>query len=221
MAVNWDNVLTNTASFFTIVAAFGGSVIAIFYGRKANATVTAAAQRTTAGSIVLAVRPTVQATGLFKIRIQAPDQASVIVTEVLRSAQGPVFGKVWKNQAVFAKDSLMPGETLTSAIIFDVGAPTTELDGWMVGLAVDARRLPFGPASWDDRIYVAIPKPEADRHEPERGEDEKGEAARAYQPAQPRLRPEQVPPAAAAIDHGFIASIDIVADQTNSELRTD
>jgi hypothetical protein len=210
MAVNWDNVLSNTASFFTIVAAFGGSVGAIFYGRKANATVTAAAQRTTAGSVILAVRPMVQATGLFKIRIRSPNQASVVVTEVLRSAQGPGFGKVWANKAVFAKDSLMPGETLTSAILFDVGAPTTDLDGWMVGLAVDARRLPFGPASWDDRIYVAVPKPDADKHEPDKHEAEKGFAPEVGQPVQRRLRTDQVPPGAGAIDEGFIAATDIV-----------
>ncbi|MGH9077927.1 MAG: hypothetical protein ACRDY0_10830 [Acidimicrobiales bacterium] len=159
MAVDWNNVITDSASLAAVV---GGLAAAASYGRKANATVAATPQRLPDGHMILSVRPSVAVSGVLAIRIKNPDMAVVAVTEVVVTPAGLADGHQWTERAVFANNLVVSGETLTSTVVFDLGEPGTTVVGWRIGLAVNARRFWGGQWSWDDRVYVPLPLAGAD-----------------------------------------------------------
>ncbi len=166
IGLDWSTFLGDAASVATVLAAFGGSIVALLYGRKANATVTAIPQLRPDGRVLLAIRPTVAAAGVIRIPIKDPQGSVVHVTEVIEESGYLGTGKAWEAAVQFSSAYIVPGETLTTGLVVDVGILEQRVAGWRVYLVVGASRG-GGKSPWDDRIYVPIPKPDQPNPQPQ------------------------------------------------------
>jgi hypothetical protein len=163
LALAWssDFSIGNIASVVVVLGVFAGSTALLLYGRRAIVTVTATLVEAADHSMILQVRPSLQAVGQFKIKVDQSDESYVAVIEVLRTDQHLVLGKTRKVGTLFGKGFAIPGETLNSTVLFDLGIPPKEVDGWLVVISVGAQRIGSRQdKSWDDRIYVPVPKGE-------------------------------------------------------------
>ncbi len=159
------NVLTELAAVCAILAFLGGLVVGFLYSRKAIATVSAEVHATDEGTVV-AVRPSVKALGPFTFRFKDEDGAVAQVTPMLATEKGadPDDENAIKRNA-FPYDeednpqSVAPGETLTSSLIFRVEPFTPRLLGWLVSLNVASKGFIRHGLYWADRVFVPIAFP--------------------------------------------------------------
>jgi hypothetical protein len=198
LGVTVTDIIGDIGGVAGVIAGLGGSWFALMYGRKANATVTATAQLTPHLEVVLGVRPTVSGVGLFRTKLLGTSRLHV--TQVVSGPDGLSLGTPWMNTFEWPAPFIVPGETLSTEVVFDLGAARAEVVGWRVYLFVDARRLSAAKGQWGDRIYVSAPKPD-DVHAPA------GHGVGAGL-AQPRIATAHADAAAFAVPdpNGFIAN---------------
>jgi len=65
----------------------GGAVLAVMYGRKASAQVSARSP-VKAGEYILAARPSISAAGVFRLKFAVADGITVRTTEIIRTDTG-------------------------------------------------------------------------------------------------------------------------------------
>ncbi len=108
----WPEVFDAVAASATVLAAFGGAIAAARYGRRANVKIRAEAY-VLGDRTIVAVRPSVQAVGLFSLHIDGKDSAVVTVTEVVKGSEGLEDGASWTSNGIFENDDLVvSGETI-------------------------------------------------------------------------------------------------------------
>ncbi|HXW38812.1 MAG TPA: hypothetical protein VEJ44_03885, partial [Acidimicrobiales bacterium] len=78
-AFDFNGDVSDVASIATIAAAFAGSIFAIRYGRKANATVTGTAQNLTNGDVVVAARLSVASSGFRSVKMIDKNDATMTI----------------------------------------------------------------------------------------------------------------------------------------------
>jgi hypothetical protein len=135
----------------TSAGVVGGAYVAIRYGRRANASITAEAHRTASGDVVVVARPQVTALGWRRLQLKS---AEITVTEVLQGDTGEMVDGKASCEPVFCDQHAEPGETLTSTTAIPWGSPSTKLIGWRASIHVDVRRWSGGTWSWSDQIFV-------------------------------------------------------------------
>lgn len=148
--VHWTDVVTAVA---TAAGVSGGALVAIFYGRKASASISAEVHVTETG-VVLAARPAVVGAGIFRIRFARQNGAKVRVTEVFRVGDNLVDGIHWVADAVFGESFVEGGETLTTTVVFPLPGLFLELVGWRVSFGVTCSRMLGKGWSWGDQVFV-------------------------------------------------------------------
>jgi len=88
------------------------------------------------------------------------EKTTVRVTEVWLVNGHLTDGAYWDNEDdVFGPSKVSGGETLTTSVVFHLGQPVHGVTGWRVAFVGTARRFPRGYWAWEDRIFVAVPKP--------------------------------------------------------------
>jgi len=149
----WVDYFTATASVVAVLAAGGGALIAVYYGRKADVRVEGAPSHTFGDRLLLEVRATVRAVGVFRLDLA---ECSLTVTESLLTERGLHDGKKWQEETVFGSSFVEAGEALRTSVVFEVGAPDGSLVGWRVvlGVAVNRRFQGKRQWTWGDRIFV-------------------------------------------------------------------
>ena len=119
----WAELFEAIGASAAVLAALGGLVAALRYGRRANVEVQAHAYQLGTG-IIIAVRPSVRAVGIFSLDMKGPGGAEVRVTEVLRKEEGLEDGESWPSMPIFKEEELVvSGETITTSVVIDVGPP--------------------------------------------------------------------------------------------------
>lgn len=179
----WVDVPEAAGAIATALGLLGAVSIAVFYGRKATANLTAAAYLTD-GAVLLSTRPSVCAVGLFRLRFAVEEGATIRVTEMVQIEDGLRDGRRSDAEAVFGDSFVEGGETLMTTVVFPLGRLPQEVVGWRVSFGVTVQRWPSGRQwSWADQVFVARPTGimgtgKEDRH----GEgfvDDQGRAVRA------------------------------------------
>ena len=132
-------------------------MIAVLYGRKATAGVSATAHLTEEG-VLISARPSICAVGIFRLKFADDDGATVRVIEVFRTDGGLTDGRQWDAKAIFGPSFVEGGETLTTTVIFDLGPPPRGLVGWRVSFGVTSARLLRQGWSWADQVFVIRPE---------------------------------------------------------------
>jgi hypothetical protein len=163
VAVDVSTVIADVAAIFTIAAAFAGSVFALRYGRKANATVTGTAQHLPSGQVVISARVSVQSSGFLSLKIKNPKEASLQLTELVADSAGVLHRHHMKTKSRFLtnNEEVVPGETVTTVVEFVVDAPEKALAGWELAFKIHARLLgKKEPTTWDDTNFVPRPAPD-------------------------------------------------------------
>jgi hypothetical protein len=158
LASTWADAFSAAGALAAVAAAVGGAIVAIRYGRKATVEVTAEAVARGA-TVLLAVRPSVQASGVFRLRFPDGDGSRVRVTEVWTTEAGLADGRYWETSAVFGSSHVEAGEKIWTTVLFQVDPLDGRLMGWRVMLDVAvARRFSRGREwVWDDRIFLSAP----------------------------------------------------------------
>ena len=154
----WTDVFSAAGSVAAVLAAVGGALVAVRYGRKATAQVEAAAYEA-AGTLVLAARPSVRAVGVFRLTFREEQGCTITVTEVWTTQSGLAEGRQWQTEAVFGPNFVEAGETIWTTVLFELGPPAERLIGWRVvlNIAVTRRFQREREWTWDDRIFVPTP----------------------------------------------------------------
>jgi hypothetical protein len=140
LAFDFNGDLSDIASIATILAALAGSIFALRYGRKANAIVTGGAQRMPDGDIILSARLSVQSAGFRQLKIRDPRFTMLSISEVSRQGVSLDSKEVIRESNVLHQDLVAPGETVTTSLEYNVGAPNKNVVGWALHFAVVARR---------------------------------------------------------------------------------
>ncbi|WP_334173416.1 hypothetical protein [Sinomonas sp.] len=151
--LHWTDVVTAVATATGVV---GGALVAIFYGRKASASISAEAHVTDSG-VVLTARPAMVGAGIFRIRFAKHEGAKVRVTEVFKVGANLVDGLHWDADAVFGESFVEGGETLTTTVVFPIPELFLELVGWRVSFGVTSSRMLGKGWSWGDQVFVPRP----------------------------------------------------------------
>ena len=156
------NFLTAAGAVAALLGLVGGVVVAILYSRKATATVSAQAITVDSGSVI-AVRPSVNAIGPFKLTFADSDGAVVQVTPVFATEKGTsTDNDNAKIREAFPTDEtgkaqlVSPGETLTSTLLFRVDPSTPQLLGWLVSLNIASKGVVRHGLHWADRVFVPV-----------------------------------------------------------------
>lgn len=153
----WVDASEAAGAIATALGLVGAVAIAVFYGRKATANVTAAAYLAD-GAVLLSARPSVCAVGLFRLKLADENGATVRVTEIVQIEDGLRDGRRWDAEAVFGDSFVEGGETLTTTVVFPLGPLPQEVIGWRVSLGVTVQRWPSGRQwSWADQVFVPRP----------------------------------------------------------------
>jgi hypothetical protein len=126
LGVLWLDASNAAGSIAAALGLLGGVAIAILYGRKATAQVTAKAYLAR-GSVLLSARPSICAIGLFRLRFAREDGATVRVTEMVQTKDGLSDGRYWDADAVFGESFVEGGETLTTTVLFPLGPLPVEV----------------------------------------------------------------------------------------------
>lgn len=107
------------------------------------------------GATIVAVRVSVRAAGVFRLRFREDRPSGVDVTEVWTLGDDLDYGLRWEASGAFESRFVEPGETLSTTVIFPVEEPQPGLAGWLIGAYVTAARFGVkGEWVWDDRIFV-------------------------------------------------------------------
>jgi hypothetical protein len=159
MAVQWTEIADAAGGIAAVVGVVGGAAIAVLYGRKATANVTAEVHEKD-GEYVLAARPAISAAGVFRLKFAVADGITVRTTEVIRTDTGLEDGQWWDGEGVFEKAFVEGGETLTTMVLFLLGQTFPGLVGWRVSFGVNVERMLFGGPgwSWADQAFVPVPE---------------------------------------------------------------
>jgi hypothetical protein len=162
LAFDFSGFIGDVASIATIAAALAGSIFALRYGRKANATVALAAQRLKTNAVVVSARISVQSSGFRSLEMN-PNSSHLSCTEMVLHGNEVQAGSRKEVQTAVLDDNtiIVPGETVTTSREFFMDIPGDDVVGWQVHLAVDARRrLSRSGWTWEDTNYVAKPPPD-------------------------------------------------------------
>jgi hypothetical protein len=174
----WLNVMQGLGATATVLVFLGGAYSVARYGRRASVSVEAKAMQHSSG-VVLSVRPTVKAVGIFRVKFHGPRGAVIRVAEwyvppgydpdLGYDPQNPhglalVEGRVWEHAAVFGEKGEQfaeGGEALSTTSDFLLPNPSPSTVGWSVNLFIAAptRWMPGSSGAWADRIFV--PRPDA------------------------------------------------------------
>jgi len=156
--LTWVDYAEAAGALAAVLGLVGGVVLAISYGRKATATV-AAELHDADGQHLLAVRPSICAVGVFRLRFVGPQGAQVRVNEILRTGGSLVDGLRFDAEAVFGETFVDGGETLMTTVLFELGEPIPELVGWRVsfGVTVERRLVQSSGWTWADQTFVPRP----------------------------------------------------------------
>ena len=159
LAVQWTEIADAAGDIAAVVGVVGGAVIAVMYGRKASAQVSAEVH-VKDGEFILAARPSISAAGVFRLKFAIADGITVRTTEIIRTDTGLVDGQYWDGEGVFDKAFVEGGETLTTTVLFMLGPSFPGLVGWRVSFGVNVeRKLLGGPGwSWADQAFVPVPE---------------------------------------------------------------
>lgn len=159
LAVQWTEIAGAAGGMAAVVGVVGGAVLAVMYGRKASARVSAEVH-VKDGEYILAARPSISAAGVFRLKFAVADGITVRTTEIIRTDIGLEDGQFWDGEGVFEKEFVEGGETLTTTVLFILGPSFPGLVGWRVSFGVNVeRRLFGGPGwSWADQAFVTVPE---------------------------------------------------------------
>ncbi len=150
----WVDVPEVAGAVATALGLLGAVTIAVFYGRKATAQVSARAYLAN-NVVLLSTRPSVCAVGLFRLKFADDDGATIRVTEIVQTDDGLRDGRHWDAQAIFGDSFVEGGETLTTTVVFPLGLRPPEVAGWRVSFGVTVERWPSGRGwSWADQVFV-------------------------------------------------------------------
>ncbi|MCL4445483.1 MAG: hypothetical protein M1134_01205 [Actinobacteria bacterium] len=153
----WVNVPEVAGAIATALGFLGAVTIAVFYGRKATAQVAAEAYLADS-SVLVSVRPSICAVGLFRLRFADDDSVRIRVTEMVQDGDSLRNGRRWEAKAVFGDSFVEGGETLTTTVVFPLGVLPPEVLGWRVSFGVTVERWPAGRRwSWADQVFVPRP----------------------------------------------------------------
>jgi hypothetical protein len=147
LGVQWTEIAGAAGGIAAVVGVLGGALIAVLYGRKASAQVTAEVHMKE-GEFVLAARPSISAAGVFRLRFAVADGITVRATEIIRTDTGLEDGQFWDGEGVFDKAFVEGGETLMTTVLFLLGPSFPGLVGWRVSFGVSVERKLFGGPGW-------------------------------------------------------------------------
>ncbi len=159
---HWLNVVLGLGALATVLGATTGFVLAARYGRKASVHLSAEAVETARSGVLVRVRPSVSAVGIFRLRFRKNRGAVVTTTEVWADDEGELHdGRFWDQDAIFGPSFVEGGETLTTTVVFPLGEPPARVVGWRVSIAIAVPRrrlIPHDSWTWADRVFVAVPR---------------------------------------------------------------
>jgi hypothetical protein len=157
---HWLDVMTGLGAAVTAAGVLTGGVLAARYGRKATVQLSAEAYWTP-DVVLVSVRPSVMAVGIFRVRFKESRGAVLTTTELWMDTKGGVNdGGHWDQDAVFGPSFVEGGETLTTTTVFPVGKPQSNVVGWRVSIAIQVPRRWYVPGdafTWADRVFVPVP----------------------------------------------------------------
>ena len=152
----WLNVALGAAAIVTILGFAGGLYLAVRYGRRLSVSVTAEAYSTPSG-VVLAVRPSVRAVGLFRVKLAKGTGATLKVTEMyIDNAPSLQGARHWIEADVYGDSYVEGGEDLRTTTNFLVPNPVDRVVGWRVSVEINIKKriLPGSSSGWGDQIFV-------------------------------------------------------------------
>jgi hypothetical protein len=205
------NFLTSAGAVAAVLGLAGGVLVAILYSRRATAIVSAELVITEHGSII-AVRPSVNAIGPFKLKFADSDGAVVHVTSVQATDSGTYSDdENAKNRDAFPTDEkgkaqfVSPGEILTTSLLFRVDPSSPRLLGWLVSFHVASKGIVRHGLHWADRVFVPVSCPQLSEttggQMPEQ-EKEPGQKERSGDEFLPLAAQNRVHPTSGADDAG-------------------
>ena len=155
----WFTVVTGISAVGALAAVATGALFAVRYGRRASVEVTAKAHPRT-GGVLVAVRPTVKAVGVFPVKFHKTRGAIIRVTELYVGGDGRILdARHWDQSNIFGPEFVEPGETLATSSVFPLPPPTLSTIGWRVSVEVAApTRFLSSSGAWADQIFVPLPK---------------------------------------------------------------
>ena len=166
----------------TTLGVVAGAIFGVAYSRRASVSVTAEADVTPEGLVLLAITPSVGAVGPFPLKFanNEPSGAVIEVNEVLTTKDGKRTedGKQYSAREAFPRDEkgnqqfVGQGETLRNRVFVVVDVDTPRLAGWLVYLSVESKGVRAGP-HWQDRFYVPF-DPSTLRHNQIGSDDARG-----------------------------------------------
>jgi len=157
LSVSWVDYFTAAGGSSAVLATAGGALASVRYGRKATVQIEATAHVAASG-VILAVRPSVRALGVFSLRLKEDDGSTATVTEVWAAPDGLTDGRTWQSPIFFGANTVGAGETIWTTALFDVGPPLPGLIGWRaLGTIRAARFFRSKEWVWDDRVFVPRP----------------------------------------------------------------
>jgi hypothetical protein len=159
------NLVTAAGAGAAVLGLVGGVGITALYSRKANASVTADSYSMD-GLTFLAIRPSVTASGPFRLKFADVEGATVEVIPSLRTVNGegteegtPVTSPprtAFPNDVERRPQFVNPGETLTSSLLVVVDPKAPRLIGWYVCFNVASKGVIRHGLHWADRAFVPV-----------------------------------------------------------------
>lgn len=142
----------------TAAAAAIGAVLAVLYGRRGSASVSATVYSTPSGFVV-AARPCVKAVGLFRVKFRDGEGVTIGLTELYVENGDLKEGRIWTNHGAFGQQYVDAGEDLLTTVVFPPMQVAPSVIGWQVFLRVAAttRLAKFRTGWWADQVFVARP----------------------------------------------------------------
>ena len=158
LAAHGAAIVTGLGAFATAAGVAAGAVLALLYGRKGSASVSATAYQTTFG-VVVAARPCVKAVGLFRVTFKRKEGVTLRLAEVHMAGGELVEGRCWDSSGAFGQQYVDAGEELTTTVVFAPVTPTPSMVGWLVYLNAGApsRLAKFRTSWWADQVFVPCP----------------------------------------------------------------
>lgn len=137
---HWLNAATGAGGIAACLATIGAGVMAARYGRRASVSISAEAQPTATGFLIVA-RPSVKAVGVFRVRLRSRADSSRVVVAEVRSSGGrdPVLARVATRSGFFGDVLIDGGEEQITTTLVPVPAPHPSAIGWAVWFQVSAR----------------------------------------------------------------------------------
>lgn len=163
LAAHGLSIMIGAGAVATALGVAAGGVLAGKYGRRASVSIEADVHPSERG-VVISVRPTVKAVGVFPVKfLDDPDAVIIRVIDVAVGDSGQLLrGDIRPKRDVFKQQFVEAGEELSTTCVFPPFPVKPNVIGWTVSIVVSAktrwlRRLLNVSGYWTDQVFIERP----------------------------------------------------------------